>query len=286
MMISGAVLATALLGDLPAAAQQERPQSQREQERALGQPERGPADSEGWRQLRGTVKRLKRVSLKGAEGEHLVALVAGNGGRRMVVDLGPASAFRETPVMTGDRIAVRGPFAWVSDRKVLFAQRVHVNGETIQVTRERNVDRRQLDRRIRQPGETPVTGQIEESKELRLRGVNRRHVVVRLKTDDGRHMLADLGTPQDIAALSLESGRSITVEGPTISVNGKPLVLARHVIADGKRAEVDRDIGTVPPSTAGGRAEGLTEGDRTPPSGRLSMEPAPEAEELPLSQTK
>ncbi|HJT20487.1 MAG TPA: hypothetical protein VJ746_08450 [Nitrospira sp.] len=244
----------ALLVEFPVGADEAtlpgRPQAgppQAEQQVGRDQPN---STQQGRRQLHGTVKRVKRVALRGAEGDHLVALIAGNAGRRMVVDLGPASNYRETPVMTGDRIAAMGPFAWISDRKVLFAQQVRVNGETVKVVRERGLDRRQLDRRTIQPNEAPLTGQIQQSKELRLRGIDRRHMVVRLKTDDGRQVLADLGSPKDIAQFSLESGRSITVQGPVILVSGKPLILARRITVDGKRAEIDRDVNSLLPSAA------------------------------------
>ncbi len=231
-------------------------------ERQAGQ-DRPASTQQGQRQLHGTVKRVKRVSLRGAAGDHLVALIAGNAGRRMVVDLGPAANYRESPVMTGDRIAAQGAFAWISDRKVLVAQQVRVNGETVKVVRERGLDPRQLDARAFRPSEPTVTGQIQESKELRLKGIDRRHLVVRLKTDDGRQVLGDLGSPRDTARLSLESGRSITIQGPLISVSGKPLILARRVTVDGRLAEIDRDVNSLLPPAATVRESDRAAVDRT-----------------------
>jgi len=236
-------------------------------ERAVPPDERSASGR--WRRVGGTVERVKRVSLRGVEGDHLVALITGDEGQRLVVDLGPSAAYREAPIMSGDRLTVRGPLAWVSGRKVLFAQQVNVNGERIHVARERAIDGRQLDRRVQRGEETPISGRIERSRELRLHGIDRRHVVVQLKTDDGRQLLADLGSPQDVQPLALGEGRSITVQGLTIRVSGKPLVLARYVTADGKRVGIDRDVQSILSAKQAGRAKEQTITGRTVLLGQL-----------------
>jgi hypothetical protein len=203
-----------------------------------------------WKHIRGEVERVKRVNVRGGQGDHLVALVSGERGRYIFVDLGPAQQYREVPVMSGDSVSVRGPLAWISDRKVLMAKRVRVNGESVTVKRPSALEGRQLDRRSLKDDEGPVTGQIEQAKELRLHGIDKRHVVVRMKAQDGRQLLADLGSPKELKGVSLEQGRSITVQGPTIHVSGKPLILARQVSAEGKQVEIDRDIGSVMPASS------------------------------------
>ena len=221
------------------------------QQRAeMAQAARGSSEASraGWKQLRGEVERVKRVALRGAEGEHLVALVTGGAGRRMIVDLGPPQQYRNIPITGGDQIAVRGPIGWISDRKVLMAQRVHVNGQTVRVARDRAIDARQLERRPGEANDAPVTGEIQQAHALRLHGVDTRHMVVRLKTEDGRQILADLGTPADLSGVALDQGRSITVQGPTIRVSGKPLILAHHLTAEGKRVEIDREVRSVMPA--------------------------------------
>ncbi|ALA58992.1 hypothetical protein [Nitrospira moscoviensis] len=257
----GAIGAVLAIGSAALAEQQVRPSSEPEVQGAQAReqarsPDTAPGPEQtrsGWKNLRGDVERVKRVALRGGpEGEHLVALVAGGMGRRMVVDLGLAKQYRDVPVMTGDEIVVRGPISWISDRKVLMAQRAFINGEMVKVKRDRTMDPRQLDRGDARGTDTAVTGQIEHAQPLRLRGVDRQHMVARVKTQDGRTILTDLGAPQDLDRIPLEPGRSLTVTGPTIQVNGKPLILARQVSADGATVRIDRDIRSVMPVMAPG----------------------------------
>lgn len=259
LVLAGAAVTAILFAGYSAMAEQSvRPSSEPEAEGSKAQQQTGSShmrsdadvSRRGWKHIRGEVERVKRVALRGGpEGDHhLVALVTGGMGHRMIVDLGPARQYRSVPVMSGEEIAVHGPIGWISDRKVLLAQRVSINGEKIKVTRDRSIDPRQLDRRAAQGEDRSVTGQIEHAKELRLRGIERQHLVVRLKTQEGRQILADLGSPQDLTRVSLEAGRSITVEGPAIHVSGKPLILARQVTAEGKTVQIDRDIRSVMPA--------------------------------------
>jgi hypothetical protein len=254
------VAAGVLLAGTAALADQQVPPSSQPHVEGTQARERAAspaADSEqtrgGWKHVRGGVERVKRVALRGGpDGDHLVALVTGGMGRRMIVDLGPAAQYRDVPVMTGDEIVVRGPISWVGDRKVLMAQRAFINGETVKIKRDRAMDPRQLDRRDAQSADTTATGQIEQAQPLRLRGLDRQHMVARVKTQDGRTVLADLGAPQDLDRIPLEQGRSITVTGPTVQVSGKPLILAKQVSADGATVRIDRDIRSVMPAMAPG----------------------------------
>lgn len=259
MLIGGAIAVAAAWGAgewFPvSAAETAGPSAKPETEgtRAEQRSERGggtgvQASRGDWKSIRGYVDRVKRVALHGVQGEHLVALVTDGAGRRMIVDLGPTQQYRGAPVLTGDDITVRGPIAWISDRKVLVAQRASVNGQMIKIRRDRAIDQRQLDRHARADDDLQVTGRIEQAKELRLRGLDRQHLVVRLKAQDDRQMLADLGLPNDLKDVALEEGRTVTVEGPAIRVNGKLLILARHVTAQGKTVQIDRDVRSVMPA--------------------------------------
>lgn len=264
VMWAGAALAAVLAAGQSAMADQwVRPSSEPEVQGTKAEQQPGGSEfrsrdgtRRGWRNVRGDIERIKRVALRGGpEGDHLVALVNDRMGHRMIVDLGPAKQYREAPLFTGDQIAVRGPIAWISDRKVLLAQRASIDGRMVNISRDRTVDARQLDRSA-SGQQSAVTGRIERAKELRLRGVDRQHVVVRLKTDEGRVMLADLGTPQDLSRVSLDEGCAISVEGPIIQVNGKPLILAKHLTADGKTVQIDRDTRSVMPALYPGESPG------------------------------
>ncbi|WP_447978293.1 hypothetical protein [Candidatus Nitrospira bockiana] len=246
-MRSASVLAVALLlgpvgvahaagasSERQARVQEEHPSMQQEE------PSR-PRDRRGmqrrdWKQVSGEIERLKKVSVRGSRTEHLVALIRTEPGFPVFADLGPSHALKEWELRTGDEIAVRGPVGRVSGRRVLFAQQMRIYGETVSIARGGQVgDARGPRARVRE-----VQGQVEAAKELKLRGSERKHLVARIKTDEGTRMAVDLGDRHDLQGLSIKDGQEIAAKGPVIRLGDKPLLVAQEVTADGKTAQIDR----------------------------------------------
>jgi hypothetical protein len=116
--------------------------------------------SDRLREVSGEVVSTKHVEVRGAGTENLVVLLAPRRGHdRLVVDLGPADAWRSIDLERGDNLAVEGRLAEVGDRRVLVAQRARA-GDGCIVTVDRSAQRAQYERLARQTeiGEARMEG--------------------------------------------------------------------------------------------------------------------------------
>lgn len=201
-----------------------------------------------WKQVSGEIERLKKVAVRGKGEEHLAALLTTTQGRRVVVDLGPAKQFRDVELRTGDWIAARGPVVRVNDRRVIFARDINVDGEIIRV------DRAMPAQHARRAPKA-VSGKIAIIKELKVKGGDQLHQVVRILTKDGKQVVADLGKKAALTGINLEYGQEISVEGPMARLSGKPLILAQTVTTQGKTARIERGFPSAMPAGRPGQGE-------------------------------
>ena len=198
-----------------------------------------------WAQISGEIERIKKVDLRGARQEHLAAVLTTERGRRIIADLGPSKDLRDLELRSGDWITVRGPVVRVNDRRVLFAQQIQADGQTIRIKRQESSQQSQPTRHESQQ----VSGQVQDVKELKVKGMEKKHQVVRLKTQDGRQIIADLGAKKELRDLSIKSGQQLTVQGPMFRVSGKPFLIAEQVSTDGRTAKIDRQFMSAMPGS-------------------------------------
>ena len=73
---------------------------------------------------------------------------------------------------------------------------------------------------------------------LGFTGEHKEHQLVRIKTDKGENIRADLGPKAGLSDLNLKEGQTVSVQGTVGTINDRPVLMADKVTADGKSAQV------------------------------------------------
>jgi hypothetical protein len=198
--------------------------------------------------LAGKVLRTKRVEWKGNDRRELVILVKTEGGKEVPADLGPTTAFQGAGVRTGEDITLRGQYVKLGDKEVFFADEVVRGGKAVAINR--NVPKREA-----APGATaqkpaPKLPNSEDNRHVldgvvrAVRDVPRKDggvsLVVLLEGPDHRFAYADLGNASAPGKPALVAGDELTVSGPVVHVQKKPLILADSWSMGGKTHWIKR----------------------------------------------
>jgi len=240
----------------------DQPYLGREDDRQSGSPH-GERDLSSarhrWKFLSGEIERVKKVKIRGTQQENLAVLVFTDRGNRVVVDLGPINQFRDIELRSGDYISARGPVFNINGRLVMFAKELRADEQTVRINRAMRGGSNQSRQTARQ-----VSGEIEDIKELKVKGTGQTHQVARLRTPDGNQIIADLGAKKDLKELPIKNGTFLLIEGQKLRLNGKPFVLAEQVTAGGRTKQIDRQTASaVPASKDAGLQQGAQAGRST-----------------------
>lgn len=84
-----------------------------------------------------------------------------------------------------------------------------------------------------------VQGKVISTKKVSVRDT--KHLVVRLKKDDGNRCLIDLGPAKKLEDLDIDQNSRIEARGPVSKVGEKKVLIAQQVKADGKSKKIERD---------------------------------------------
>jgi hypothetical protein len=199
--------------------------------------------------LAGKVLRTKRVEWKGSDRRELVVLVKTADGKEVPADLGPTTAFQGAGVRTGEDITLRGKYVKLGDKEVFFADEV-VRGDK-KVSISRSVPKRDA---------AQAAGATAQKLEALPKPENNRHVldgivravrnvprkdggaslVVLLEGPDHRFAYADLGNATAPGKPVLVAGDELTVSGPVVHVQKKPLIMADSWSMGGKTHWIKR----------------------------------------------
>jgi len=203
--------------------------------------------------IRGQVLRTKQVDLRGTADKNLAALIDIGGGQRQIVELGLASNFRLTPIVTGEAIAVRGHQVRAGQLNVLVASAVGIGGRDILIHRETAP----ATVAAVAPAGYPVTeqvvkieGRVNRVRTARLNGSRQEHMVAELVGRGGQAIVTDLGPPEQIWRADVKVGEWITVRGQEMRVDNRPVLLALEINKNGVPVMVDRHIVRGEPATA------------------------------------
>jgi hypothetical protein len=203
--------------------------------------------------IRGQVLRTKQVDLRGTADKNLAALIDVGGGQRQIVELGLASNFRLTPIVTGEPIAVRGHQVRAGQLNVLVASAVGIGGKDILIHRETAP----ATVAAVAPAGYPVTeqvvkieGRVNRLRTSRLNGSRQEHMVAELVGRGGQAIVTDLGPPEQIWRADVKVGEWITVRGQEMRVDNRPVLLALEINKNGVPVLVDRHLVRGEPATA------------------------------------
>ncbi len=201
-------------------------------------------------QFRGEVAGTRSSKVRGKK--HSFVILASANNKKKLVDLGPADDLNVDP-KEGDQISITAVPIKVDDRVVLMAQEVRCNGKKCEIDRtgkansqrgnqQRDSRKERQDNQDRQTSKQlsapSLTGKVEKTRELTVRGNERR--VATIKTQRGDRILVDLGPAGEFDE-NLRNGDQITVRGPMVkSSKNKLVVLARSLERDGEKIALGR----------------------------------------------
>jgi len=194
----------------------------------------------------GQIIRTKQLDLRGTTGKILVALIDTGDGRRQIVDLGPTVAFKETPVYTGDQIAVRGLQATLGKLDVVLAMQANLSGAEVFIKRAAPTA---VVAAVAVPTGYPVTeqvlkleGRVEHLRNSRLRGSTAEHLIAEMVTRGGRGVIVDMGPPSQLWRADIKQGEWMTIRGQEMNVNNRPVLLALEINKNGIPHLIDRHL--------------------------------------------
>ncbi len=89
------------------------------------------------RQVSGEIVNMKEVEIRGANIKNqIVMLNTTKKKRQLVVDLGPTTGLTAVKLNKGEKISVEGPVKQIREGRVLFADRIKVDGQEVKINRD------------------------------------------------------------------------------------------------------------------------------------------------------
>ncbi len=282
-----AALAAALVA-APAWAQQERQRAPREREGGERERERQQAGAETrFYRIQGEVVDVRTQRLADGE-EHLLAKVRLEGGRAVVLDLGPSQQIRDAKVRFRRQQQVtatarRGePFR---DMPLLVVDHYATEDGTVVVIREGRLDVGRYSelegaQAGREAGTLPAgaprpdapgsrldaaaaatnlvaVGEVLEVRDVRIKGAEQQHALAKLRLDSGKTLVVDLGKREGLRDVKLAPRDRIGVIGSMGRINGKPVLVADMV---GDLTVIERE--DEPPARSGAEPPGAADEPR------------------------
>jgi len=86
-----------------------------------------------------------------------------------------------------------------------------------------------------------ISGTVQRSKTIGLRGSDEENLIVKLETRDGRTKIVDLGNAEHIEDLDIQRGDRITVWGRSATVGNQRIFLADKVRANDQTMNIERN---------------------------------------------
>ncbi len=87
---------------------------------------------------------------------------------------------------------------------------------------------------------TTVNGTLNGFSKVHLKGQRDQHTIARLKLDNGKSRLINIGPRADLEYLGLETGNKVTVHGCKGRIGGKSVLMATMVMTDGKTTTIEQ----------------------------------------------
>lgn len=202
--------------------------------------------------VRGEIEAIRRVGTGGQQGQGSLKTLADvrlQSGQRVVVDLGRQ---QNSNLQEGDRVVLRGRTIQMNGRQVLLADQIRSGGEVIGgqqaigtgMGQQRGSGRSEQMQRSDASGSVQITGQVQEIRRANLGGTRENHTIVRVKLQNGRTEIVDLGPNfaeeqggERVQQLldRADEGKRITVRGERQQVDGRSVIRARQFRLDGER---------------------------------------------------
>lgn len=165
----------------------------------------------------GQIQQTKTVDVRGRT--HVVAHVRNNNGQTMAIDLGPEQ--NSWDLSDGDQLSAIGHRVQVGDTPLLIATKARSKSNDLTIDRMGH----------------KFSGSVASTRQVKVRG--QKHLLVKVKTDNGKSMLVDLG-PQDKLENRPSEGDKIEVQGVPVKVNERVVLMARKASRGGDQIKISR----------------------------------------------
>lgn len=180
------------------------------------------------KQVRGTVKEMKTVSLAELDQAHILARVQTRDGRVAKVDLGPKKKIRRLGLGKGDQVTIHGTRGTINDRSVLMAYGVETGNQYVSIERPRDKNLKRYN------------GQIMDARSVSLGEGGSDVLMARVRLDDGNTTIINLGPKKDLQEkLSVKKGKDVSLLARSARIGGKRALVAESVQIGGKNLDVD-----------------------------------------------
>ncbi|WP_442506042.1 hypothetical protein SH528x_004862 [Novipirellula sp. SH528] len=148
-----------------------------------------------------------------------MAFVKGNDGKATPVDLGVKQD--SNTLSQGDKLTASGHRMKVGDKSILIATKAKTKSSDLTIDRNGR----------------KYTGKVSSTREVKVQG--QKHLLAKVKTENGKSMLVDLG-PKDQLSNTPNEGDQVTVQGVPIKVNDRIVLMARTLGEGENQTEIKR----------------------------------------------
>ena len=169
-------------------------------------------------QISGKIDRIKTVDVRGRD--HIVAFVRGDDGKATPVDLGVKQD--SSTLSQGDKLTASGHRMKVGDKSILIATKAKTKSSDLTIDRNGR----------------KYTGKVSSTREVNVQG--QKHLLAKVKTDNGKSMLVDLA-PKDDLSNTPNEGDQVTVQGVPVKVNDRIVLMARTLGEGENQTEIKRE---------------------------------------------
>lgn len=194
--------------------------SSEQQQKDREQANRNQSRNQQTKTITGTIQGFRHLNLSGVSDQHTLVKLRLRNRDNVIVDLGPRTDLDDLSLSKSDTITIRGRTGTIDGRDVLMARTFTVNGNSHQV---RMTSGNRTNDRV-------VQGQVEDSKEMQTKQGRSDHTFLKVRMDNGRSVVLDLGPNIDRSDIQIERGDRLSAMGQRSDVNGRAIFVARSFI--------------------------------------------------------
>ena len=234
---------------------QDSPQQQRQQQRQEQQQRDRQNQQKRIAMVTGKLQDVRTVNVTG-DGRHVLAKLLTKSGKTIVVDLGRPQDLAGRKFRRGQEISALGRGGRINGKPLIVADRIRDNSKRdplltiVRIVRmptvsvvpqqpdgapQQTTDRQRQQRAQQASGSSPpshrhvISGKLLETREITLKGQSGKHVLARVETPQGRHVLVNLGKREGLRDVKLSNGELIAATGAFARINGRPVLFADHI---------------------------------------------------------
>jgi hypothetical protein len=178
--------------------------------------------------ISGKVTRTQRLDLPGMQESIQAVQLRTDQGQQVIAILGPEEDLQGIQLNKGDEVSVRGMRTWVNGSQVILARSVNANGQTAQVPVQRQQQQR-------------ISGEITRTRWIQLPGMRSQIQVACVKTEQGREVIAVLGSEESMSNHELNRGDEVTLRGDLLNVNGQRILLTQQISSNGQQTSLSHE---------------------------------------------